>query len=60
MAVMFAVGVMNVVWIAVMGLVMLVEKSTLDPWVSRVIGLGLIAWGLALLAASPVAARLFS
>ncbi|WP_407051391.1 DUF2182 domain-containing protein [Methyloraptor flagellatus] len=58
MAVMFAVGVMNVVWIAVLGLVMGLEKATLNPWVSRVIGVALIAWGLGLIAASPVGARL--
>lgn len=58
MTVMFAVGVMNVVWIAVIGVVMLVEKTTLNPWISRAIGAALILWGLALLAASPVGQRL--
>ena len=58
MAVMFAVGVMNVIWTAVLGLAMAIEKSTLNPWVSRVIGAVLIVWGAALLAASPVGVRL--
>ena len=39
MVVMFAVGVMNVVWIAVLGAVMTIEKLTTSLWVSRAIGL---------------------
>lgn len=58
MAVMFAVGVMNVVWIAVLGIVMFVEKTTLSIGASRAIGVLLVAWGLALAALSPAGQRL--
>lgn len=58
MAVMFAVGVMNVVWIAVIGLVMAIEKTTTSFWFARLTGVGLIVWGAALILASPVGARL--
>lgn len=54
MGVMFAVGVMNVVWIALLGALAVVEKVTTSDVVSRVIGVVLIAWGVGLLAASPV------
>lgn len=50
MTVMFAVGVMNVLWIAVLGLVMVVEKTQQWRWLSPAIGVVLIAWGVALLA----------
>ncbi|MBL8574004.1 MAG: DUF2182 domain-containing protein [Hyphomicrobiaceae bacterium] len=60
MAVMFAVGVMNVVWIAVIGLVMAIEKLTTSFWVAWAVGIGLIAWGTALILASPVGARLLA
>ena len=58
MVVMFAVGVMNVVWIAVIGAVMVVEKVTVSPHVPRLVGLVLIAWGALLIAASPVGSAL--
>jgi predicted metal-binding membrane protein len=58
MAVMFAVGVMNLVWIALIGVAMAVEKATSGPWPSRVIGAALVVWGLAMLAASPPGQRL--
>lgn len=58
MVVMFAVGVMNVVWIAVLGAVMVWEKLTSSPWASRVIGAVLIVWGGLLIANSPVGAAL--
>ncbi|MEJ1159352.1 DUF2182 domain-containing protein [Prosthecomicrobium sp. N25] len=58
MTVMFAVGVMNVVWIAVIGVAMAVEKTVSILWLSRAIGAALILWGAALLLASPVGARL--
>ncbi len=58
MVVMFAVGVMNVVWIAVLGAIMTIEKLSPSFWVSRVIGLVFIAWGAALLWGSPVGAAL--
>ena len=53
MAVMFAVGVMNVVWMAVLGVLMAFEKIVPNPWVTRGIGLFLIIWGLLVLSISP-------
>jgi predicted metal-binding membrane protein len=58
MVVMFAVGVMNVVWIAVIGAVMVIEKVTVSAMVPRIVGLVFVLWGLATLAASPVGAAL--
>ena len=52
MTVMFAVGVMNVLWIAVLGLLMGIEKTVFRLWIPRAIGVFLILWGLALLAFS--------
>ena len=46
MAVMFAVGVMNVIWMAILGFLMGIEKVIPNPWVTRGIGLFLILWGL--------------
>lgn len=60
MAAMFAVGVMNVVWIALLGVLMVWEKRSSGLFVPRVIGVALIALGLALLAGSPLAARLWA
>lgn len=58
MTVMFAVGVMNVIWIAVIGVAMIAEKTIAHPAVSRVIGGVLLVWGTALIWASPVGERL--
>jgi predicted metal-binding membrane protein len=52
MTVMFAVGIMNVVWIAVLGLLMAVEKTVHAMWVPRAVGVLLLLWGTLLLAAS--------
>lgn len=60
MVVMFAVGVMNVVWIAVIGAVMVWEKLTSSFWASRVIGVVLIVWGALMIANSPVGAALLA
>lgn len=60
MVVMFAVGVMNVVWIAVIGAVMTIEKVTTSMAVPRLVGVVLLAWGAALVAASPVGAALLA
>lgn len=60
MGVMFAVGVMNVVWIAVLGVFAVVEKVTTSVAVSRGIGVGLVVWGLALIAMSPVGVALLA
>ncbi len=58
MGVMFAVGVMNVVWIALLGVFAVIEKVTTSVAISRAIGIGLVLWGLGLLALSPVGAAL--
>jgi predicted metal-binding membrane protein len=58
MVVMFAVGVMNVVWIAVIGAVMTVEKVTTSLSVPRIVGLVLLSWGAALVLVSPVGTAL--
>ena len=54
MVVMFAVGVMNVVWIAILGAVMVAEKVTTSLVVPRLVGLVLLAWGAASVLVSPV------
>ncbi|SNZ07642.1 DUF2182 domain-containing protein [Cohaesibacter gelatinilyticus] len=46
MAVMFAVGVMNVIWMAILGVLMGIEKMVPNIWVTRGIGIFLIVWGL--------------
>ena len=48
MLVMFAVGAMNVVWMAGLGVVMGVEKITTTPRFSRVVGAGLVLTGILL------------
>ena len=51
----FAVGVMNVVWMAALGLVMTAEKLTLTTRFSRAIGVVFIAIGIAFIAVSTAA-----
>jgi predicted metal-binding membrane protein len=46
MLVMFAVGAMNVVWMAVLGVVMGVEKTMATPRFSRVVGTGFVLIGI--------------
>lgn len=60
MVVMFAVGVMNVIWIVILGAIMTIEKLSPSPWVSRIVGLVFLAWGAGLVAASPVGVALLS
>ncbi|MBD8890826.1 DUF2182 domain-containing protein [Labrenzia suaedae] len=48
MAVMFAVGVMNVLWIALLGILMAVEKSLPSRWIYRIIGVVFLLWGTGL------------
>ena len=52
MGVMFAVGVMNVLWIAVLAMIMGIEKLVPSFTLTRSIGIGLIGWGLLLFFAS--------
>jgi predicted metal-binding membrane protein len=52
MLVMFAVGLMNLFWMALIGLFALVEKSHDGPVFTRVSGAILLVWGAALLVVS--------
>lgn len=45
MTVMFAVGIMNVLWIALLGLLMGLEKTFLSERLPQVIGVFLLLWG---------------
>jgi predicted metal-binding membrane protein len=49
MMLMLAAGAMNVVWMALLGLVMLIEKMIAFPYVSRAVGVAFIAAGLTIL-----------
>jgi len=51
MALLFVAGVMNLVWIALLALVVLAEKALpYGQWVGRVLGIAAAAWGAWLLA----------
>jgi predicted metal-binding membrane protein len=52
MLVMFAVGAMNVVWMAALGAVMTIEKMATTARFSRIVGAGLVATGVGLLVTS--------
>jgi predicted metal-binding membrane protein len=54
MLVMFAVGTMNVVWIALLTVTMTAEKLVGARWFSRLIGTGLILWAAFVAAAMPI------
>jgi predicted metal-binding membrane protein len=45
MLLMFAVGVMNVIWMAILGAVMAVEKLGVTKWFSRAAGMVFLAVG---------------
>jgi predicted metal-binding membrane protein len=50
MALLFVGGVMNLVWIAALAILVLIEKALpAGQWVGRVIGVALIGWGVATL-----------
>lgn len=51
MLLMFAAGAMNLLWMALLGLVMMIEKMTVSPYLSRAVGIAFTAIGLTLLAA---------
>ena len=55
MLVMFAVGVMNVVWMAALGVIMTTEKIATTTRVSRAVGTVFIAIGLVFIVSSVVA-----
>ena len=52
MLVMFAVGAMNIFWMALIGLFTLIEKQTTGRMASRIAGAILLVWGAALLLVS--------
>src|SRR5262245_37023928 len=53
MALLFAVGAMNLVWVAALAVVVLVEKLfPAGDWIGRIGGLLLIAWGVRLVVAT--------
>jgi predicted metal-binding membrane protein len=54
MLLMFAVGVMNVAWMAALAIVMTIEKMTVSKRFSRALGVALIGIGLAVLGADIV------
>jgi predicted metal-binding membrane protein len=54
MLVMFAVGVMNVVWMAALGIVMTLEKITTTTRFSRIVGLTLGVVGIAFVASAVI------
>ena len=53
MALLFAVGAMNLVWVAALAAIVLVEKLLPHgDWIGRIGGLLLIAWGVRLMIVS--------
>ncbi|WP_417668549.1 DUF2182 domain-containing protein [Roseibium sp.] len=50
MAVMFAVGLMNIIWIAILGVLIAVEKTFAYDGIRRFIGVFMVVWGCALAA----------
>lgn len=54
MGLLFVVGVMNLLWIALLAIFVLIEKTAVrGPWLGRVTGLALIVWALYLLRSGP-------
>ena len=51
MAPLFVGGVMNLAWIALLALLVAAEKLLpRGEWVARIVGVGMIVWGVVLLA----------
>lgn len=49
MALLFVLGVMNILWIAALTLVVLLEKLLpRGQWLARVLGAGFVVWGISL------------
>ena len=49
MAVLYVTGVMNLIWVALLSMLVLAEKLLpRGPWLGRIAGLGLAVWGLVL------------
>jgi predicted metal-binding membrane protein len=55
MLLMFAVGVMNVVWMAALGAIMTIEKLNMTTRFSRALGIVFIAVGAVFIVASVIA-----
>jgi len=55
MGLMFAVGVMNVLWMAVLGAIMTIEKVNTTTRFSRALGVVFIAVGAVFIASSVIA-----
>jgi predicted metal-binding membrane protein len=55
MLAMFAVGVMNVLWMVALGLVMTLEKMMVTTRFSHAVGVAFIAIGIAFIAVSVIA-----
>ncbi len=53
MGLLFVVGIMNMLWLVMLAIFVLMEKTVRGPWVGRVTGVALIAWALYLLRAGP-------
>jgi predicted metal-binding membrane protein len=54
MALLFVGGVMNLIWIAALTIMVLIEKVLpLGQWVGRGVGVALAAWGVATLVVHP-------
>ena len=49
MGLMFAVGAMNVVWMAALGVLMTIEKLTTSARFSEAVGLGFVAVGFGMI-----------
>jgi predicted metal-binding membrane protein len=51
MALLFVTGVMNLMWVAALAILVLAEKlGPRGPWLGRVTGIGLMVWGLCVIA----------
>jgi len=54
MGLLFVVGVMNLLWIALPAIFVLIEKTTVrGPWLARATGVALIVWAVYLFRSGP-------
>ena len=51
MTVMFAVGIMNIIWVGLLGAVMALEKNLPSRWFYKAVGVFLLLWGASLMGA---------
>ncbi len=55
MGLLFFGGVMNLLWIAGLAIFVLLEKAIpVGPWIGRIAGVGVVAWGVLLFATAPL------